>query len=84
MPVDDANLDNICNRLNLEIEKKRKETEVLKNLERVARSIVKIPDPDDNSTMILPDDKGLGTRMETARRQKIYDSVLAEATKLGI
>ncbi len=92
MPVDDQLLEDKIQELNVVITDLHRQRKELETITRALRNITKYEekihetDEDGNPTirveMRIPKDKSLGVEISVARRQQIYDSMIAKADAL--
>ena len=87
MPVDEANLETkkaaLLQKLRDNNTSSRAVKSVLENIEKI--EMIQDPTfPDDPSKKVEPEDRGLGQKINPARRQSIYDKVLTDTTALGL
>lgn len=88
MPVNEATLQTTIDTINSKIQTNAQERQKLRQLLDIAESIkqVDVPDPtpqDLNRTKkIMPKDRVLGKDITPARRQEIYDKIVADVAVL--
>jgi len=84
MPVDEANLEVVKDDLRSKLNANSLERANLKKLLGTANNISEdvVPDPTADeparTKKVMPQDRGLGTTMSTARRNSIYDNLVSE------
>ena len=84
MPVDDDNIDVLLSKADVKLTANSLERVDLRNFMNTLRGIMLIPDPNDSTKKINPNDRGLRSKMTATRRQAVYDSSVSEATRLKL
>jgi len=87
MPVDETTLKSKEDAVKAQQRFHNAELNKLNILAGNIRSIMMIENPEfpnDDSKKIIPNDRNLGGKITSGRRQKIYDKILADSTDLGL
>jgi len=84
MPVDDTKLNTMLKAAHEKLSSNTIERSKLKSFIEGCAAITKVPTQDDPTIMEIPNDRMLGAKYSSTRRNEIYDKLLADKITLGL